>query len=73
MSKEQIITIQRHPKGPRVWVLNQRVHHGASGILTAAACVALRKNKLAAVALLAVAHDAHDWREWFIREAIPAV
>ena len=39
----------------QVWVLNQRLHHGAVGIIV-----------IATGAILAL-HDRKDWREWFKR------
>jgi hypothetical protein len=65
-----LVVVRRYPEGPRCWLLGQRVHHGASGLLAAA--LLRRHPRLAAVALLAVAHDAHDWRVWFAREGVPA-
>jgi hypothetical protein len=44
-----MIRLERHPKGPRVWVLGRRLHHGRAGQLLAAVGVALM---------------AHDWRDF---------
>ena len=65
-----LVTIRSYPQGPRVWIAGQRVHHGASGLVLAAA---LRKRRRLAAALLVwAATDWHDWRVWFAREKVPA-
>lgn len=66
-----IVRILSYPQGPRVWIAGQRVHHGATGCVLAAA-LAHHHPRLALLALAAVAHDRHDWREWFKRETVPA-
>lgn len=45
----------------RVWVFNQRMHHGATGIA------------LVAVGVLLALHDRRDIRVWFKRELWNAV
>ena len=50
-----MIHLERHPAGPRVYVLGQRVHHGAVGVA------------LAGLGVLLSAHDRSDLREWFAR------
>lgn len=67
-----IIVVRRYPQGPRCWVAGQRIHHGASGLVIAAALTLLRRRRLALLALVAVLDDRHDWRIWFAREGIPA-
>jgi len=37
----------------KVWILKQRLHHGAVGIA------------VASIGVLLVLHDRKDWREWF--------
>jgi hypothetical protein len=54
-----------------VWVLGQRVHHGATGCALAVLC-ARRHRRLAVAALALVLHDRADWRAWFRRERVPA-
>jgi len=68
----QVFHLYRHPNGPRVWFLGQRVHHGAVGVLLAIACTAANLHHGLVVAVLLAAHDAHDWRIWFRRERLPA-
>jgi hypothetical protein len=67
------VCVRRYPQGPRVWLCGQRVHHGATGCVAAAVLAAKGRYSLALVALVAAAHDRHDWRVWFIREALPAI
>lgn len=67
-----LLIVQRHPRGPRVFVLGQRVHHGATGC--ALALAAIRAHRLRRLALLAAAasltaHDRRDWKIWFARES----
>lgn len=58
-----LLEYERHPSGPRVRVVGQRVHHGALGVLLA---VALRHHPRAcALALTVALEDLHDWRHWF--------
>lgn len=67
----RVLHLYRHPNGPRVWILGQRVHHGAVGVLVALACLVAQVHLGLLVAVPLVAHDAHDWRVWFIREGLP--
>lgn len=59
----------------RLYLANQRVHHGACGLLMAAA--ALRTGPVGrSIGMLGLAlalDDAHDWRRWFRRESLPQV
>lgn len=59
----------------RLYLATQRIHHGAFGVLVAAA--ALRRSPVVrAVGLAGIAlalDDAHDWRRWFRRESLPQV
>ncbi len=48
-----LIEVERHPRGPRVRALHQRVHHGAVGIV------------LTIVGIVLTVDDRHDWRDWF--------
>ena len=68
----RVVLVVKHPNGPRVFVVGQRLHHGASGLLAAALLLLRRRHRLALLALLAVLHDRHDWRIWFVRE-MPAM
>jgi hypothetical protein len=72
MSACRLVVVIRHANGPRVWVVGQRVHHGATGALALAALLAARKRRMALAALLLMLHDLHDWRVWFAREGLPA-
>ncbi len=60
------VRIISYPQGPRVWVLNQRLHHGATGC--ALTLMGVKWRALALVGLVLVAHDRADWRAWFARE-----
>ena len=57
----------------RLYLVNQRVHHGACGFLMAAA--ALKSSRIArmigVVGVALAVEDAHDWKIWFKREALP--
>ena len=68
-----LVAVRSYPQGPRVWIAGQRVHHGASGLLAAAALVVMRRPRAAAVALAWAATDWHDRRSWFAREALPVI
>lgn len=65
-----VAAVRSYPQGPRVWVLGQRVHHGAVGCVFALAAATNRRHRLAlsACGALLAAHDRHDWRVWFRRE-----
>lgn len=65
----RVVVIQRHVRGPRLFVFGQRLHHGATGCGLVAASLAHRRLRaLALVGAILAAHDAHDWRVWFARE-----
>lgn len=66
-----LVHLHRHPNGPRVWLCGQRVHHGAVGVLLAAASAPTGHWFGVALATVLVAHDRHDWRIWFTREGLP--
>lgn len=44
-----MITITRHPTGPRLHIAGHRIHHGPTGLL------------IAAIGLAIAAHDHKDW------------
>lgn len=64
------IQYTHHPTGPRCWIIGQRVHHGAAGLVLAA--LLRRRWRLASACLVLAAHDYRDWRRWFAREKMPA-
>lgn len=66
-----IVSVRRYPQGPRVWIVGQRVHHGSVGVVLCASLLSRRARALALVGLILAAHDAHDWRVWFVREGLP--
>lgn len=68
-----MLRVIRHPNGPRVYVLGQRVHHGATGCVVVAAGVLARKRAILAAGILLTAHDRHDWRAWWAREIFSKV
>lgn len=55
------ISIENHPKGLRVRIAGQRIHHGALG------AVLLTRPQLAfkTIGALLMIHDRADWRAWF--------
>jgi hypothetical protein len=57
------VVIRRHPDGLRVWIGEQRVHHGATGCVLAA--FAVKRPLLGLVAAALILHDRADWRVWF--------
>lgn len=56
-----MITVTRHPQGPRTTVFGYRTHHGLGGILCMIAGVWRRNPWLAVAGAAAVWHDRHDW------------
>lgn len=56
-----MIRVESNPLGPRVYVLGQRVHHGAIGVL------------LVLTGLAMALDDKHDYRDWFRRSMSAAV
>lgn len=66
------LVVRRYPQGPRVWIVGQRVHHGATGSVLVLAAVVTRRWRAALVGALLCAHDYHDARVWFRREIPPA-
>jgi hypothetical protein len=71
MTVRRVCCVQRHPQGPRVWLLGQRVHHGATACVVAAVALAAKRPRIALAVLVAAAHDRHDVRIWFAREGLP--
>ncbi len=69
----KLVALRSYPEGPRLWVLEQRVHHGATGLALMAAALSRPRLRMAAVlgAMLAL-HDRRDWKVWFVRELLPA-
>lgn len=57
--------IVRHPRGPRVYVVGLRIHHGSAGCALALVGVARHQLWLAAIAAAMILHDAGDfpWRD----------
>lgn len=66
----KLLHVERHPTGPRCWVLGQRVHHGTTGLALIAAGIATRKRALSVIGLALIAHDRADARRWFAREGL---
>lgn len=60
-----MMRIARHPNGPRVYMLGQRVHHGAFGVGVGLCGVLFRRRALVAMGVALAAHDAKDfpWRD----------
>lgn len=67
------LAVRSYPRGPRLWVLGQRIHHGAVGsVLLAAALTRPKLRRLALAGAALALHDRADWRVWFARELLPA-
>lgn len=68
----RLVHIERHPYGPRLYVLRCRAHHGAVGVALTAAGVALSRRRLSAILIAAgfalALHDQGDYRAWFTYE-----
>jgi hypothetical protein len=76
MVRVVIVRVVSYPQGPRVWIVGQRCHHGATGaVLIVAALGRHGRARTAGIltGLLLCAHDRHDWRVWFAREKLPAL
>lgn len=60
-----ILRVTRHAYGPRVYLAGRRVHHGPAALAVAALAAARGRRAVAALAILAAAHDARDfpWRD----------
>jgi hypothetical protein len=61
------VAIERHPRGPRLYVRGLRVHHGLSGALVCLAALAGGRRPAALLGLCLAAHDAADF-PWPLRE-----
>lgn len=55
------LRIDRHARGPRVYLGGRRIHHGAAGLAMAAALAATRRRRLSYLALAIAAHDIRDF------------
>jgi len=64
-----IVRVRSYPTGPRVWIANQRVHHGATGAVLVGLAFLIRRRKLAALGITLMVHDGHDWKVWFSRDS----
>ena len=49
----------------RLWILGQRCHHGATGVLLAAAGTAVKSTAMIAAGSALMLHDWHDRSIWF--------
>lgn len=65
----KIVTYDRNAQ--RVWICNQRIHHGACGCALIA--LAIRWRACLPIGLLLALHDWHDWKVWFKRELWNAI
>lgn len=59
-----MIHVLHHANGPRVYVLNLRVHHGLVGLALTAAGALKRNRAVALGGLTLIMHDRQDWRVW---------
>lgn len=71
--RHNLVFVERHENGPRLYVLRQRVHHGATGLAIVGLCSLLRgkARRGILVGLLAMVHDRRDLRVWLAREVLP--
>lgn len=64
----RLITIDRHPNGPRLYLHGLRIHHGLTGSVLMAMSLLVppspRRRAVRACALAMIAEDGHDfpWR-----------
>lgn len=57
-----MVKINRHEKGPRVYVMGKRVHHGAVGVGLTVGLIKFKKLRpLCLVGLALIAHDYKDF------------
>lgn len=70
----RVACVRSYPQGPRVWVIGQRVHHGATGCALVGLAAVTHRHRaiIAACGVLLAAHDRRDWSVWFAREGVPA-
>lgn len=64
-----MLRLHRHENGPRVYLVEYRLHHGTTGIFFSVGCLLTRRFRLALIPLLLTLHDWRDWKVWFAREA----
>lgn len=55
------LRVERHPKGPRVYVLELRIHHGLAGAALVGLGVVRRDRRVAALGLALIADDIRDF------------
>ena len=60
-----MIRLHRHKRGPRLYVVGCRVHHGPGGAILAGAALAAKRRRLA---VLFVAWALTDWRDFPFRD-----
>ncbi len=61
-----IVKVASNPRGPRVYIVGKRVHHGSGGALLALAALKMRQRKVAALlAIWAIT----DWRDFPFTDA----
>lgn len=61
-----MIRVAAHPKGPRLYVVGRRVHHGPAFAALAAAAWGARRHRIAA---LCACWAATDWRDFPFRDS----
>lgn len=59
--------IERHAKGPRVYVFGFRIHHGFTGCVLIVTGAFLRKHPLIELGAYLIYDDAHDF-PWKLRD-----
>jgi hypothetical protein len=67
----RVIVVRSYPRGPRCWIIDQRVHHGAAGLALLLAGVTGRRRYVMLAGLLLCAHDRRDVTVWLRREHCP--
>lgn len=73
-ARRRVVSVRRHPNGPRVYLLGRRIHHGLTGAVLAVASVLLprrarHRGVLVILGAVLVIDDAHDF-PWHTQDAV---
>lgn len=64
-----LVRVERHPNGPRVWVLGHRFHHHTSGAILMLIGALRHDRTLMVLGVVLIADDWHDVRLMFQPDA----
>lgn len=67
----RFLYMQSYPTGPRCWIIGQRCHHGATGLLAVGVGAWIHDPLVIAAGLMLMWHDRRDARVWLRREGRP--